>query len=563
MPHPDNNSLSRRKLLGYLATASIGTAGLLASPAKVFAGNNDIDSPPEDKNSGTRVYNIRDYGAAGDGKTLDTLALQKAIDACNNDEGGIVVVPAGVFVIGTVQLKSNVTLHIAAKGVLLGTDDGKQYYADKNIPLTGDTTLDDGNVGLIYAIRAENFSIEGNGTIDGNGGRFLSPAKGVPSPAGISDEQRPYHLLFYQCKNIAVNDIFLKDCAYHSLRVVQCEYAKFEGLRIHSRVIHNNDGFHFISSKYVHISKCDVQVEDDACALFGSCQFITISDSSFSTRWSIFRFGGGIAENITVSNCIIYETYGCPIKMLCGRGSRLENILFSNIIMKDVTGPISIGLTTGNDGTEALADVPGIVRNISFSNIRASVVKPVTPPYAEGSDFRPAEFFSCITLDAIDDVYLENISFSDVHVTFPGGGTPAQGAVRNVPQIAGEYFEMGIPPSYALYARNVKGLMLQNIRFEKTTSDARPAIIFDHVEDASVNGLSVQGDKASESVVRCVESKSILLNAVKVLTESPVFMQVEGSASKDIAVFASDISKSAKPLKLSSGAISQSVKMNS
>ena len=67
--------------------------------------------------------------------------------------------------------------------------------------------------------------------------------------------------------------------------------------------------------------------------------------------------------------------------------------------MKDVTGPISIGLTTGNDGTEALADVPGIVRNISFSNIRASVVKPVTPPYAEGSDFRPAEFFSCITLE--------------------------------------------------------------------------------------------------------------------------------------------------------------------
>ncbi|MDP4283719.1 MAG: glycosyl hydrolase family 28 protein [Bacteroidota bacterium] len=562
MPNTDDNSISRRKLLSYLTTASIATTGLLASPAKVFAGNSDFEIPPQDKNSGTKVFNIRDFGAVGDGKTLDTLALQKAIDACTNDKGGIVLVPAGVFVIGTVQLKSNVTLHIAAMGVLLGTDDGKQYYADNTIPLTGDTTLDDGNVGLIYAVGAENFSIEGTGTIDGNGARFRSPAKGVPSPAGISDEQRPYHLLFYQCKNIAVNGIFLKDCAYHSLRVVQCEYARFEGLHIHSRVIHNNDGFHFISSRYVHVSKCDVQVEDDACALFGSCQFITVSDCSFSTRWSIFRFGGGIAENITVSDCIIYDTYGCPVKMLCGRGSRFENILFSNIIMKNVTGPISIGLTTGHDGTEALADVPGIVRNISFNNIRATVVKPVTPPYAEGNDFHPAEFFSCITLDAIDDVYLENISLSDVHVTFPGGGTAEQGALRDVPQVAGEYFEMGVPPSYALYARNVKGLTLQNVRFEKTTADARPAIIFDHVEDASVNGLSVQGEKTAESVVRFIDSKFILLNAVRSLTESSVFMQVEGAACNDISMYASDISKSIKPLKFSNGASNRSVKMN-
>src|SRR6185312_9662892 len=174
MTHPGDNSLSRRKLLGYLATASIATTGLLASPTKAFAGGNDAEMPTKDKNSGTRVYNIRDYGAVGDGKTLDTPALQKAIDACTDDEGGIVLVPTGVFVIGTVQLKNNVTLHIAAKGVLLGTDDGRQYYADNNIPLTGDTTMDDGNVGLIYAVKEENFSIEGAGTIDGNGARFRS-----------------------------------------------------------------------------------------------------------------------------------------------------------------------------------------------------------------------------------------------------------------------------------------------------------------------------------------------------------------------------------------------------
>ena len=282
MTNKGDNPVSRRKLLGYLTTATLATTGLVASPAKVLAGStHGLDIPPRDKTSGTGIYNIRDFGAKGDGKSLDTPAVQKAIDACNRDDGGIVLVPAGVYVIGTVQMKSNVTLHIAASGTLLGTDDGKQYYADDNIPLTGDTTLNDGNVGLIFAIKAENFKIEGLGTIDGNGARFRSPSKNVPPPAGISGPHRPYHLLFYQCNNIAVSDIFLKNSAFHSVRVVQCEYAKFDGLHIHSRVIHNNDGFHFISSKYVHVTNCDVQTQDDACALFGSCQFVTVSDCSF------------------------------------------------------------------------------------------------------------------------------------------------------------------------------------------------------------------------------------------------------------------------------------------
>ena len=88
----------------------------------------------------------------------------------------------------------------------------------------------------------------------------------------------------------------------------------------------------------------------------------------------MFRFGGGEAENIAISNCVIYETYGCPIKMRCGARSRFENITFANLVMKDVTGPISIGLDSsrGSGGTAPV--VRGVVRNISFHGIRASVV---------------------------------------------------------------------------------------------------------------------------------------------------------------------------------------------
>lgn len=132
---------------------------------------------------GARVYNIRSYGAKGDKATLDTAAVQAAIDACARDGGGTVLVPAGTFTIGTVELKSNVTLHIASSGKLLGSGDGKQYHAVDAIPLRGDSTLNDGNWALLYAVNATNIALEGTGTIDGQGAQFASPAPGTPRPA--------------------------------------------------------------------------------------------------------------------------------------------------------------------------------------------------------------------------------------------------------------------------------------------------------------------------------------------------------------------------------------------
>src|SRR5437868_7070395 len=181
MTNSPNQHLSRRKWLGLAATASVGS-GLMAVTRAMA--QSPVASGQQDHTLGTRVYNIRDFGAKGDGATLDTAGLQAAIDACTKDQGGTVLVPAGVFVIGTVEMKSNVTLHIAAQGKLLGSADGKQYHAADAIPLRGDTTLNDGNVGLIFAVNAENITIEGPGISDGQGAHFRSRTRGVPPPAG-------------------------------------------------------------------------------------------------------------------------------------------------------------------------------------------------------------------------------------------------------------------------------------------------------------------------------------------------------------------------------------------
>jgi Glycosyl hydrolases family 28 len=542
-------NLSRRR---WLAAAPIAAAPLMAAPQATPAIH------------GVRVYNIVEFGAKGDGKTLDTAALQSAVDACHKDQGGVVLVPAGVFVIGTVELRSNVTLRIAAGGKLLGSADGKQYHAAEAIPLTGDSTLNDGNVGLLFAVNAENVTVEGPGTIDGQGLQFRSPVRGTPPPSGRGGADRPYHLLFHRCKNLRVRDLTLLDCAFHSIRVIQSSYVWMDGLHIHNRVNSNNDGFHFISCERVHVTNCDVETQDDACALFGTCKLVTVSDCTFSTRWSVFRFGGGNPEDVTVSNCVIYETFGCPIKLHFGPGSRAQNISFSNITMHDVTGPISINLNTRRRDNPTAPTSGGYLRNVSFSGIRGTVVGEARQyqDMAFPQSYRPGETRQCIVLNALEGSTIENVTFNDIRLTYGGGGT-AEEAAREIPQVAGEYFEMGTPPAYGLYARNVRGLSLRDVRFEVEKADVRPAIVLDHVADADLGGVTAQGNPQAKAVVRMIESHDVLITSPRVLTTAAAFVAVEGAGSKGIVVDGGDVSKAATPVAASAGAARDAVKVRS
>jgi hypothetical protein len=165
-----------------------------------------------------------------------------------------------------------------------------------------------------------------------------------------------------------------------------------------------------------------------------------------------------------VSNCIIYETYGCPIKIGAGRMT-LENLSFSNLTLQDVTGAISVNFSGRNRNEDGGADAApaAFVRNLSFSNIRASVVAEPTMSYKDmGPSVHPfpGEQHSCITLNGLGDAWIENVTFDDVHVTYAGGGTAELAAKRNIPQTSREYF--GVwgegpvgPPAYGLFARNV------------------------------------------------------------------------------------------------------------
>ena len=564
----NTNALSRREWFSRAAVPAV--AATIAYPMLVGA-TPRVEPPASDKpqilEAKPAIFDIRDFGAVGDGNKLNTAEIQAAIDTANAAGGGIVLVPSGgTFICGTIEIKSNVTFHVATNARLLGSPKPEDYSRGNGIP------PGNGNIVFISAADAENFTISGNGTIDGNGLAFWTGQGDNTGPGDNSSEgyfDRPHLIIFYHCKNFRVQDVYLYASAYHCMRILNCEYVYLERIRINNRVNKNNDGFHFNNTQYVHIDGCDVRCQDDACALFGSNKFITVANSSFSTRWSIFRFGGGSSEFITVTNCTIYETYGCVIKMGAGRNTRHENMIFSNLILRDVTGPFSLGLSDQYRTRPGQENQPppqrGIVRNIVFDNIRGNIVS-VPQQYEDmhwEQYYRPGETRTCITLNSFGESYLENITISNVHLTFGGGGTAEEAQLRNVPEIAGEYFEIGARPAYGVYARNVRGLTIDNVRLETATPDLRPAVVLDNVADASITALVTQGNAAGPSVLRCINTKDTLITAPRLTSPAAVYLAIEGERSADITLDGGDIRKAAKPATFERGANTKAARIRS
>ena len=563
--------LTRRETLSALGISLGG--GLIGAASPVPGGGEENRRAVGGPARGIRDFNLRDFGAKGDGLANDTHALQAAIDACAAEGGGVVVVPAGTYLIGSVELKSNVTLRISASGKLLGSANGHDYHAVDAIPLHGDATLEDGNWALLYAVEAKNITIEGPGTIDGQGAQFHSAVRGTPPPSGLGGNKRPYHLLFYRCENLRVRDMNLLDCAYHSIRVIQSKRVHMDGIYIHSRVNSNNDGFHFISAEHVTISNCTVLSLDDACALFGSCRNVTVTNSFFSTQWSVFRFGGGKASNIAVSNCVLHQVYGCPIKFHGTPGSVFENMTFSDLVLDDVTGPIHFSLGphsprrhgSGSVPVDAAPDEshepPAVVRGIAFSNIHGTVNTNPGPieETALTNHYNPGELHSCIALSAVHGAVIERVSFEDIHLVFGGGGTAEDAGRRELPEIAGEYFMLGPMPAYGFYARNSSSITLSNVRFETATPDLRPSVILDRVNDAILSGISVQANSDAESAMRFINAQQVLVTSPRLLRDARIFLQVEGEESRRIVVDGGDLANAVELFAYRNGAHSSAV----
>ena len=514
------------------------------------------------------AISIRDYGAKGDGVTLDTAAIQAAIDTCTNMGGGTVYLPPGEYLSGTITLKDNVTLHMGPNARLLGSTSLADY---PRLERPGGTIdyLEYLGYCLINAYKAHHIALTGEGSVDGQGMAFPYGVENYnfEDQAFAINQQsfnRPSLLRFTDCQDVTINKLTLRQAASWCCNLEKCKELRIHGVHIFNRANQNNDGFDLTLCEDVTISDCHIDCGDDAIALKEGGLHITVTNCIISTRWAAVRIGPeslGVFRDIAVSNCVIYDTYGSAIKIQEVEGGVMENISFDNLVMDHVTGPISLRLG-GYLGwrQEREESLPiGVLRNIRFSNIRAAIADNAYPLPHEVPAF-PGEKKSCLTITGVPGYFIENVSFCGLHFTFPGGGTQEH-AQRTIPELRDrypEYHMFGTLPAYGFYTRHVKGLVLNDITLDTTTPDLRPALVGENVEDLELSNFRASGTGPTP-LVRLRNARRVYLHGCRPLGQVGLFLSVEGAGSRDILLQANDLRLAAQVYTLAEGAPAEAI----
>ena len=457
---------------------------LLASPALLQGASPDTNST---------VYNIRAYGALGDGQHLDSPAVNQAIDACAQAGGGTVEVPAGTYLCGSIHLKSHIDLHLAAGAVLLGAPQEMKAY-DVAEPFAGHAYQDEGHTyfhnSLIWGENLTNVSITGQGMI--NGGAMIKGDK----PLDYGNKS----IVLKNCRSILIRDVTIFHGGHFAILTTGCDNLTIDNVTIDT----NRDGIDIDCCRNTMVSNCRINSpsDDGFCPkstyalgrrvitenlTIVNCQVSgfkegTLLDGTMRPHRSgtgRIKFGtesSGGFRNVTVANCTFRSCKGLALEEV--DGGIMENISINNITMMDVWDyPIYITLGRRNRTPDA---TNGILRNISIANVIAT-----------GVDRKSGIQITGMPGDDIEGVRLQNI-----HITFAGGGT-AQDAAIHPPELATGYPEpskIGVMPSYGFFARHVRDLELQNIRFSFDKDDLRPALICDDVD-----GLEIDDFKARQA----------------------------------------------------------------
>jgi polygalacturonase len=490
-----------------------------------------------------QTFDITKFGAVGDGKTLNSEALQKAVDACNVNGGGMVLVPTGVFIIGTVYLKSNVHLYLESGAILRGSANLNDFAPYNKVHL-----------GMLYAENAENITISGPGNIDGNGDTYfdLTKAKKIEwggtkytrqkenfrkvEDGGIGDgpivpKDRPYQMLiFSNCKRVTLRDILVTKASFWTMLFADCDGVLVDGIRLYTNMLAPNaDGIDITSGRNITITNCDIRSGDDAIAIVGYASHFEVpgfqdlrhtSENINITNCNLQSYSSGIrigffdhnsVRNINISNCnITNSTRGIGI-FLRDQGS-LENITVSNVHIETKlrTGdwwgngePIHISAIRGKvkvAGTET--EKLGIIKNVTFTNITCK---------SENG----------ILLYGTDESILENISFKNITFELTdsklndvaGGNIDLRGCLDPEQQL----FQHDIP---AFYAQKIKGLTIEDFKLKWTGT--RMSYFTNGIEITDFTNVKIRGFEGTASPVNKKAFPVLLQNGTKAMVDTKI-----------------------------------------
>lgn len=368
-----------------------------------------------------KIYNIIDYGARGDSITLNTIAIQKAINDCT--PGGTVVIPAGIFLSGALFLKSDMVLYIEQGGVLKGSNNIADYYPIISTRFEGwevqsfASLITAGKLDKSGKIGIKNLAIRGKGKIYGGGsilGGAMTGAKGIRSRGRL--------MCFMNCMNLDIQGLFIENSPCWTIHYTYCKNVSCHDLII-SSTASNGDGIDPDSSVDSYIFNCLFSTEDDCIAIKSGknpegyfigkpTENVWITNCNFVRGHSLAigsEMSGGV-KNVTVRDCKIGGLrYGFQIKGSKERGGYVENIIVKDCDLQRIK--IVTSFNYNNDGKPA-PDIP-VFRNIEFSNLNMTKANTEAPIiFIEGFD-NPEHYtrkvvFKNITLPENASVYLKN-----------------------------------------------------------------------------------------------------------------------------------------------------------
>ncbi len=419
------------------------------------------------------VFDIRDHGAVGNGETLDTPAIQKAIDACASAGGGQVRFPPGRYLSGTIHLKSHVTLFLEADATLGGTSDLDQY-AQPDIPdFMPEARWGKWHRALIVGEGLEDIGIAGSGTIDGNK---------VFDPTGEENMRGPHTFVFVDCRRVTVREVSFVDAANYAIFFQVSHEVEIRNVKI----IGGWDAVHFRGGpehpcRDVAIVGCQFFTGDDAIA-GRYWENTLISDCIINSSCNGIRLIGP-AEHLIIHDCLFYGPGVRPHRssdrnnMLAGinlqpgawdatRG-RLDDVQISDVTMHNVAAAFHFSLKPGNTAG-----------SISVSRVNATGI------------YRAAS-----SVESWAPTAFENVAFRDVTLEYTGGGTRRQAQM----EVRSPGVDARPLPAWGFYTRKVANLEFDDVRLRLKTRDLRPALICDGVERLTLNDFRF--DDPSEQVV--------------------------------------------------------------
>lgn len=464
--------------------------------------------------SATGVYNVRDFGATGDGQTLDSPAINAAIEAAVRDGGGQVLLPAGTYLCGSIHLKSNIDLHLSAGCTILAAPTKMNAY-DASEPFDFPEYQDGGHTyfhnSLIWAEGEKNVSITGHGMIDGKG-LTHKDTENSGNIQGGSIGTGDKAIALKLCRQVTIRDITIYRGGHFCIIMTGCDLSTIDNVTIDT----NRDGFDIDCCKYMTITNCRINTpRDDALVLKSSyalkkpvlCEHIAISNCNITgykcgtlldgtyipepVNWVCGRFklgteSNGGYRNISLTNCTFMYSSGLAFEEV--DQGRMENIVVSNITMSHVHHyPIYITTGCRNRGPKEVT-TPSTARDIQISNVIAD----------------DCDSLCSIIVTGMPGVPVKNVWLSNIRLYFKGGGTKDL-ADKNYREQGTNYPEpkfAGWTPAYGLYARHVDGLYVNDVTFRYERPDYRPAVLLDDVKNDVIRHLDAPTEEGIDQVIR-------------------------------------------------------------